>query len=131
MENKDREQGHGDSAGNDTDKDRGQGCGDSINKLLRTDLWQVAALVIYRNLASAHTRNTHEQTPTRANTDTSKHRHEQTPTQANPHSLIPALPFPHLSTSHFLIPALRSAAFRHFVAPHSLASVTASCGLAQ
>jgi len=129
-EDKDRGQGRGDSAGKDTDKDRGQGRGDCVNKLMRMNLWRAAALVIYRNLTSAHTRNTHEQTPTRANTGTSKHRHEQTPTPAKPHSLIPALPFPHLGTSHFLIPALRRAAFRHFVALHSLASVTAACGLA-
>jgi len=129
-EDKDRGQGRSNSAGKDTDKDRGQGRGDSVNKLLRMDLWRAAALVIYRNSASANTRNTHKQTPTRANTGTSKHQHEQTPTRAKPHSFIPALPFPHLGTSHFLIPALRSAAFRHFVAPHSLASVTAACGLA-
>ena len=127
-EDKDRGQGRGDSAGKDTDKDRGQGRSDSVNKLLRTDLWRAAALAIYRNLASAHTRNTHEPTPTRANTNTSNHQHEQTPTRANPHSLILALLFPHLGTSCFLIPALRSAVFRHFVAPHSLASVTSGCG---
>ena len=93
---KDRGQGHGDSVNRDTDKDRGQGHGDSVNKLLRTDLWRAAALVIYRNSASAHTRNTHEQTPTRANTGTSKP------------------PLPHSGTS---VPSSRHLAFPHSGTP--------------
>ena len=66
-----------------------QGHSDGVNKLLCTDLRRATALVIYRN-ARQHPR---EQTPTQANTDTSKHRHKQTLTRFTIHT------FSHSSTS--------------------------------
>ena len=82
---------------------RSEGHGDGANKLLRTDLRRAMALVIYRN-SRQHPR---EQTPTRANTDTSKHRH----VSRSAHSHISAHPFVPLPRR---LASLRSRTFPRF-----------------
>jgi len=93
-----------------------QGHSDGVNKLLRTDLRRATALVIYTN-SRQHPR---EQTPTRANTDTSKHRH----VSRSAHSHIPAHPFVPLPRH----PAsLRSRTFPRFsVFPHFCGPATSA-----